>query len=93
MIVFQENHINIKDLTKSWAKQTFQKDEDLQGVEQKLSDHMDSFKDTQIRPKSLADIESLEKEKVRLLVWKEVNWKMKSRSLWLFEGDNNYFFP
>jgi len=82
--------VEIRGLVKKWQFQKHQKDKkDLQRIQQELDRVLASTNYSTCSFEMKCRIRNLEKEKHCLLKQEEAKWRLKSRALWMKDGDKN----
>jgi hypothetical protein len=76
----------------SWASNKIDRDRNLKTVEREIDEMYKKNEVGYFNEEEKLKLQNLEMRKRRLLEWREVKWRMKSRVAWLELGDENIKF-
>jgi hypothetical protein len=90
---FAKNLKTIKALTIPWAKEKRQNEErELQATEEQLEAFYQEADEGLLTDITKNNIKTLEARRKQLLAEQEATWRLKSRAIWLEQGDENTKF-
>jgi len=93
MVQFAANLKNLKNAIKNWLPQWKSKRfRFIRDIEDRLAKVLRNLEESPLSNAKLTELRQLEDKRAKWLKTEEQEWRIKSRALWIKEGDNNTKF-